>query len=85
MSCARPSECRIHEYVFAPNNSNTHTKIREAVKDALETNEPRIQDVEVEVKGDPNEIDRLNVRVKYRIRTINSIHNLVYPFYLQGS
>ncbi|MFM7204856.1 MAG: GPW/gp25 family protein [Myxococcota bacterium] len=77
--------CRIHEYVFAPNNSNTHTKIREAVKDALETNEPRIQDVEVEVKGDPNEIDRLNVRVKYRIRTINSIHNLVYPFYLQGS
>ena len=77
--------CRIHEYVFYPNNSATHVKIRDAVREALEVNEPRLQDVEVDVKGDPHEIDRLNVRVKYRIRTINSIHNLVYPFYLQGS
>lgn len=77
--------CRIHEYVFFPNNSATHVKIRDAVSEALEQNEPRLQDVEVEVNGDPQEIDRLNVRVKYKIRSINSIHNLVYPFYLQGS
>lgn len=77
--------CRIHEYVFAPNNSNTHLAIKDAVITALTSFERRIENVEVEVLPDPRQIDRLNVNVKYSIRTVNSQYNLVYPFYLQGS
>jgi hypothetical protein len=77
--------CRIHEYVFAPNNSNTHLAIREAVREALIQWEQRIENIEVDVQADARQIDRLNVNVRYTIRTVNSIYNLVYPFYLQGS
>ena len=77
--------CRIHDYVFAPNNSITHTRIRDAVVEALDRWERRIDFVEVEVIPDEMDQDQVFVHVRYRVRTVNSEQNLVYPFYLQGS
>ena len=77
--------CRIHEYVFAPNNANTHESISQSVREALLVWERRIENIEVQVVPDSKQLDRLNFNVRYQIRTINSQYNLVYPFYLQGS
>lgn len=82
----RPSfGCRVHEYVFAPNNSSTHANIRDAVFEALKTNENRIEDIVVDVKPDSDDLDRVNVKITFKVRTVNHTQNLVYPFYLQGS
>ena len=77
--------CRIHNYVFAPNNPQTHQQIIESVVEALTIYERRIDEVEAQVVPDELDQDRIYVHVHYRVRTVNSEQNMVYPFYLQGS
>lgn len=77
--------CRIHDLVFAPNNARTHKRIADVVAEALHTFERRIDEISVQVVADEDSRDRVFVHVGYRVRTVNSEHNLVYPFYLQGS
>ncbi len=77
--------CGIHDLVFAPNNVGTHTLVAHHVEEALAKWEPRIRNVEVEVRADPDQAERILVELRYEIRATNSIHNLVFPFYLTGS
>jgi phage baseplate assembly protein W len=77
--------CRIHDYVFAPNNASTQNLVGYHVKDALIKHEWRIRDTEVHAMADPDQAERILVDVRYTIRATNSIHNLVFPFYLTGS
>lgn len=77
--------CGIHDLVFAPNNVGTHTLVAHHVEEALAKWEPRIRNVQVEVRGDPDQAERILVELRYEIRATNSVHNLVFPFYLTGS
>lgn len=77
--------CGIHDLVFAPNNVGTHTLVAHHVEEALTKWEPRIRNVQVEVRADPDQAERILVDLRYEIRAVNSIHNLVFPFYLTGS
>ncbi len=82
----RPSfGCRIHDFVFAPNNTATQTLVGHHVEEALAKHEFRIRNIEVEVLPDPDSAERILVDVRYEIRATNSVHNLVFPFYLTGS
>ena len=77
--------CGIHEYVFAPNNATTRGSIAHHVREALSHWEPRIDVLDVRVE-EGTEANLILVRVDYRVRSNNSFHNLVYPFYLhEGS
>lgn len=75
--------CRIHDLIFAPNNPNTHGLIIYYVKEAIQTWEPRVQDITVDVELDPHEETRVMVKVEYRVISTNNVFNLVYPFFLQ--
>lgn len=75
--------CGIHRYVFAPNNPATRSGIAGDVRTALATFEPRIDVIDVRVEDTPEEPARLLVRIDYRVRRTNALHNLVYPFYLR--
>ncbi len=77
--------CRIHDFVFAPNNTSTQTLVAHHVEEALAKFEFRIRNIEVEAMPDPDSQERILVDVRYEIRATNSIHNLVFPFYLTGS
>ena len=82
----RPSfGCRIHDFVFAPNNSSTQTLVAHHVEEALAKWEFRIRNIEVAAGPDPDSPERILVDVRYEIRATNSVHNLVFPFYLTGS
>ena len=82
----RPSfGCRIHDFVFAPNNSSTQTLVAHPVEEALAKWEFRIRNSEVAAGPDPDSPERILVDVRYEIRATNSVHNLVFPFYLTGS
>lgn len=76
--------CGIYDMVFAVNSSTTASEAAEEVRDALVSFEPRIDVLGVEVSpGGGGEV--LYVSIDYQIRATNTVFNLVYPFYLEGS
>jgi phage baseplate assembly protein W len=75
---------RLHELVFAPMNASTKALVAHYATDALVTWEPRIDVLRVTSEEDPGARGKLIVNVEYRVRSTNSIFNLVYPFYLKG-
>ena len=81
----RPSfGCRLQEMVFRPNNSHTHASIRDVIMEAVVQWEPRVRDLDVVVRPDSDDVDRINIEIEYLLRDSNTPRNLVYPFYLQG-
>jgi phage baseplate assembly protein W len=74
--------CRLHELVFAPNNSHTAAQARRFVEEALGMWEPRINVVKIEVYPDPKAANRLLVNIDYQIKVNHDRRSLVYPFYL---
>jgi phage baseplate assembly protein W len=75
--------CGIHRYVFAPNNPTTQGDVAHQVRRALTTWEPRIDVLDVRAEPLPDEPNKLLIRVDYRVRSTNTFHNLVYPFYIR--
>jgi phage baseplate assembly protein W len=74
--------CGIHDYVFAPNNEATRGSIALQVREALTEWEPRIELQDVRVDASPDAPELMLIRVDYKIRSTNTPHNLVYPFYI---
>lgn len=69
-------------FVFEPVSATTIAGVRTRVRDALVDWEARIDVLDVAVTTDPELRNRLFIDVGYRVRATNSLHNLVYPFYL---
>lgn len=74
--------CGIHDYVFAPTDETTRGDIAQQVRDALTEFEPRVDVMDVSVEWNPIAESTLVVRIAYRIRSTNTFHNLVYPFFV---
>ncbi len=74
--------CRLHELVFAPNNSQTAAQARRYVEEAVGMWEPRVRAVRIEVRPDPDEASCLLVEVEYEVKATHDRRSLVYPFYL---
>ena len=73
----------LNRFVFEPANTTTMALIQTRVQGALVDWEPRIEVITVSVTLDPNERNLLLIETTYRVRATNTLHNLVYPFYLQ--
>jgi uncharacterized protein len=74
--------CRLHELVFAPNNSQTIAEARRCVEESLGMWEPRITVTEVDLRVDPDETSRLLVNIQFEVKATHDKRSLVYPFYL---
>ncbi len=70
------------EFVFSDNRAERLTALESAVAEALETWEPRIMDVQVEIPTGDGSRERLEVHISYVVRTTNNQFNMVYPFYM---
>ena len=76
--------CGIYDMVFGVNSSTAASEAAEEVRDALVSFEPRIDVLGVEVSpGGDGEV--LYISIDYQVRATNTVFNLVYPFYLEGS
>jgi phage baseplate assembly protein W len=73
----------LRSLVFEPVNPTTLARVQTRVRDSLVTWEPRIDvlDVRVTPRGSPP--STLLIELSYRVRATNTLHNLVYPFYLE--
>jgi phage baseplate assembly protein W len=74
--------CRLHELVFAPNDSHTAARARRYVEEALGMWEPRIRVTRVEVGPDPGAANCLLIEIEYQIKATHDKRSLVHPFYL---
>lgn len=74
--------CRLHDLIFAPNNSHTAAQAQRYVEDALGMWEPRINVMQVQVRQDPNADHTLLIEIQYEIKATHDQRSLVYPFYL---
>lgn len=73
----------LNQFVFQPLNTSTLALVKTRVTDALIDWEPRIDVESVSATVDGAEANRLLIEVSYRIRSTNTLHNIVYPFYLE--
>ncbi len=69
-------------FLFEPVNPTTMTRVRTKVHDAIVDWEARVDVLDVDVTTDQQQRNRLVIEVHYRVRATNTLHNLVYPFYL---
>jgi phage baseplate assembly protein W len=74
--------CRLHELVFAPNNSHTIAEARRYVEQALGMWEPRIRVNRVEALPDAQEANCLFIEIEYEVKASHDERSLVFPFYL---
>ena len=74
--------CRVHDFVFAPADTETANRIAAAVRTALERWEPRISLEAVLVAPDPMDATLLYIDIRYSLGTTNDPRNLVFPFYV---
>ena len=72
----------LNALVFEPINTTTMALARHRVEQALITWEPRIDSIAVTVTPRPPE-GRLDIDIRYRVRSTNTFYNLVYPFYVR--
>ncbi len=74
--------CRIYDYAFGTADYTSLSGMRHAVEEALEEWEPRITDVNVEVRLEDGTSGLILIEIDYRVRTTNNPYNMVFPFYL---
>jgi phage baseplate assembly protein W len=74
--------CRLQEFVFDGVDAYTLGRLREAVLDALERWEPRVEVLDIKIDLSELDTGRLLLDIDYTLRTSNDVRNLVYPFYL---
>lgn len=74
--------CDLRQLVFSANNNANAHLAEHAVQSALERWEPRIRLLGVSAAADPSRMNVLLISIDYLIRSYNSRHNLVYPYYL---
>jgi phage baseplate assembly protein W len=73
----------LEDFLFEPLNETTMQLVKTRVEESLVDWEPRIIVEEVTVTGEQEPAGKLIIEITYRIRATNTLHNLVYPFYLQ--
>ncbi len=76
--------CRIHDLMFAPNNGLTAARAEVFCEEAIYKFEPRVEKVKCGAQPNPDEPNRLDVRIEYVIAGKNDKRNLVFPFYLRN-
>jgi len=74
--------CGIHDLVFEPNAEIVHGLIEAEVQAALVRWEPRIDVLAVDAIAAEGQPNVMLIRIDYRVRDTNTIHNLVYPFFI---
>ena len=69
--------------MFAPNNTLTAARAEIYCEEAIYKFEPRIEKVSCSALANPDEPNRLDIRIEYVIAGKNDKRNLVFPFYLK--
>lgn len=70
------------DFVFSDNRAERIAALEMSVLEALEKWEPRIVDIDVQADGGTGDKSRVEINIRYTVRTTNNQFNMVYPFYM---
>ena len=73
--------CDIQNVVFGLTDHGTLSEMEKVVQEALIRWEPRITGITVEAKPTQEDNDRVDIHIRYIVRSTNNAYNIVYPFY----
>lgn len=76
--------CELHRLVFSPNDDTTAGLAIYYVRRALERWEPRIDILRLDAGRNPEEPQRLDVFLEYRVRATQRAGSLAFSFNLAG-
>ncbi|NGM68013.1 GPW/gp25 family protein [Natronolimnobius sp. AArcel1] len=74
--------CDIHDHVYSSASPATLNLIESSVREALVRWEPRIDVEDVTARPADEDPNRILIDIEYRVRTTNSLSNMVYPFHI---
>ncbi|WP_049923826.1 GPW/gp25 family protein [Halopiger djelfimassiliensis] len=74
--------CDIHDHVYSSASPSTLNLIESSVREALVRWEPRIDVEDVTARTDDEDPNKILIEIDYRVRTTNSLSNMVYPFHI---
>ena len=74
--------CGVHDFVFDSIDANTVGRMEDAIREALDRWEPRIQVQTVDFDLSAADNGLLTIDIGYTVRATNTERNLVYPFYV---
>lgn len=74
--------CEIHDHVFSSATPATLNLLESSVREALVQWEPRIDIEDIDARTDDEDPNKILIEIEYRVRTTNSLSNMVYPFYI---
>jgi hypothetical protein len=74
--------CGVHDFVFDSIDANTVGRMEDAIREALDRWEPRIQVQAVDFDLSNADNGLLTIDIGYTVRATNNERNLVYPFYV---
>ena len=72
----------LQRFIFGSINTRLLNDIKDIVSKSIADYEPRIELLEVDIDENPDEQGLLLIKIDYRMRTTNTRHNMVFPFYL---
>ena len=75
---------KLPDFIFAPNHVTNLSLMEFHLENDILMWEPRIMQVKVKVSERPTP-GACEAHIRYTVRSSNSVFNLVYPFYVQGS
>ena len=75
--------CDLMTHVFRPALSSEVALLEEEIRSAVVNYEPRITLEEVEIDTSEAADGKLYIQLQFLIDTINSRHNMVFPFYAE--
>lgn len=76
--------CPLHRLVFAPNDDTTAGLAIHYVRQAVARWEPRVEPLRIDAEADPDDPDKLVVRLDYRVRSGGRRHQLAMTVDLAG-
>ena len=74
--------CGIWDLLFEPVNPGSLGEMEQAVTEAVQRWEPRVEVASVVAEPDSESPERVNINIEYAIRATNDQRNLVFPFYV---
>ncbi len=76
--------CLLHRLVFSPNDDTTAGLAIYYVRSALERWEPRIAILRLDAGRNPEDAERLDITLEYRVRATQRVDRLAFSFSLAG-
>lgn len=75
---------RLPDFKHEPNSDALRTVLAEELRNAIESGEPRVSDLEITITPNPSNEKLLLISLKFMVISENQPQNLVFPFFLEG-